>query len=108
VSELDKRVEMAALIRSLVSLAHNLNMQVVVEGIETVEQLETIEAMGGNEVQGYLLGRPTADPKVLLKGSQPSAACDKSVSSDSFQAREQSERSQSTPQMRVRKAGNSS
>jgi len=79
---------MAAMIRSLVSLAHNLNMQVVVEGIETVEQLQTIEAMGGNEVQGYLLGRPTADPKLLLKGSQASAACDKTVSSDSFQTGE--------------------
>jgi diguanylate cyclase (GGDEF)-like protein len=106
VSELDKRVEMAAMIRSLVSLAHNLNMQVVVEGIETVEQLETIEAMGANEVQGYLLGRPTADPKVLLKGSPAaSAAYDKAVSSDSFQAGEPSEGSGCGSRMRAQKAG---
>jgi diguanylate cyclase (GGDEF)-like protein len=106
VSELGKRVEMAAMIRSLVSLAHNLNMQVVVEGIETVEQLQTIEAMGGNEVQGYLLGRPTADPKLLLKGSQASAACDKTVSSDSFQTGEGSEGSKCSSRTRVQKAGN--
>jgi len=67
VSELGKRVEMAAMIRSLVTLAHDLNMQVVVEGVETVQQLEAVAALGGNEVQGYLLGRPTADPKAVLK-----------------------------------------
>ena len=108
VSELDKRVEMAAMIRSLVSLAHNLNMQVVVEGIETVEQLQTIEAMGGNEVQGYLLGRPTPDPKVLLKNSQASAACDNTVNADSSQAGEPSEGSKCGPRTRSQKAGNSS
>jgi diguanylate cyclase (GGDEF)-like protein len=69
VSELGKRAEMTAMIRSLVTLAHNLNMQVVVEGIETAQQLEAIEALGGNEVQGYLLGRPTPDPKTLLRSS---------------------------------------
>lgn len=69
VSELGKRAEMTAMIRSLVILAHNLNMQVVVEGVETAQQLETIEALGGNEVQGYLLGRPTPDPKAFLKSN---------------------------------------
>ena len=51
----------------LVVLAHDLNMQVVVEGVETVQQLEAIKAIGGNEVQGYLLGRPTAEPQDLLR-----------------------------------------
>lgn len=69
VSELGKRTEMTAMIRSLVTLAHNLNMQVVVEGVETAQQLATIEALGGNEVQGYLLGRPTPDPKAFLTSS---------------------------------------
>lgn len=55
-------VEMKAMVQSLVTLAHHLNMQVVVEGVETVEQLEMIKSLGGNQVQGYLLGRPTADP----------------------------------------------
>ena len=69
VSELGKRAEMVAMIRSLVTLAHNLNMQVVVEGVETTQQLETIKMLGGNEVQGYLLGRPTPNPKALLSHS---------------------------------------
>jgi EAL domain-containing protein (putative c-di-GMP-specific phosphodiesterase class I) len=67
VNELGKRPEMTAMVRSLVVLAHDLNMQVVVEGVETVQQLEAIKAIGGNEVQGYLLGRPTAEPQDLLR-----------------------------------------
>ena len=66
VRELGKRSEMKAMIQALVSLAHDLNMQVVVEGIETSQQLEMVEALGGNQVQGFLLGRPTPNPKSLL------------------------------------------
>ncbi|HZP17497.1 MAG TPA: EAL domain-containing protein [Terriglobales bacterium] len=67
VKELATRSEMKAMVQSLVTLAHNLNMQVVVEGIETSEQLELIARVGGNQVQGYLLGRPTPDPLRQLK-----------------------------------------
>ena len=28
------------------------------EGVETNEQLETLAALGCNEIQGYLIGRP--------------------------------------------------
>jgi diguanylate cyclase (GGDEF)-like protein len=66
INELVTRTEMKALVQSLVTLAHNLNMQVVVEGIETSEQLEMIKALGANQVQGFLLGRPTPDPMSQL------------------------------------------
>jgi diguanylate cyclase len=66
VKELNARPEMKAMVQSLVTLAHNLNMQVIVEGVETPEQLQMIKALGGNEVQGFLLGRPTADPTSQL------------------------------------------
>ena len=42
-------------------------MQVIVEGVETMQQLELIKKMGGNEVQGFLLGRPTANPVEQLR-----------------------------------------
>jgi EAL domain-containing protein (putative c-di-GMP-specific phosphodiesterase class I) len=41
-------------------------MQVVVEGVETVEQLEIIKVLNGNEVQGFLMGRPMTNPQSLL------------------------------------------
>ena len=47
-------------------MAHNLGMKVVVEGIETKEQLELIESLGANEAQGFLLGMPTSDPITCL------------------------------------------
>lgn len=41
-------------------------MRVIVEGIETREQLELMKALGTNEAQGYLLGRPTPNPMEQL------------------------------------------
>jgi EAL domain-containing protein (putative c-di-GMP-specific phosphodiesterase class I) len=50
-------------------MAHNLHMKVIVEGIETVEQLEMMRSLGADEAQGFLLGRPTPNPMELLSGS---------------------------------------
>lgn len=50
------------LVESLVSLAHSLGMRVIVEGVETSQQLELLNALGCDELQGFLLGRPSADP----------------------------------------------
>jgi len=72
VNELEMRPETKAMVHSLVTLAHNLDMQVIVEGVETPQQLEIIRRIGSNEVQGFLLGRPTSDPQSLLS-NQPTA-----------------------------------
>jgi EAL domain-containing protein (putative c-di-GMP-specific phosphodiesterase class I) len=66
VRDLNVRPESRAMVNSLVALAHNIGIRVIVEGVETVEQLELIRTFGGNEIQGYLLGRPTADPASQL------------------------------------------
>jgi diguanylate cyclase (GGDEF)-like protein len=62
VNELGERREVDAMVHSLVMLAHNLGMRVIAEGVETEEQMGLITRIGCNEVQGYLLGRPTSDP----------------------------------------------
>ena len=67
VKDLIERPETKAIVRSLVTLAQDLGMRVIAEGIETPEQLKLIKDMGGNEAQGYLLGRPTPDPVVMLR-----------------------------------------
>ena len=64
--EIMQRSETKAMVRSLVLLAQELGMTVIVEGIETEAQLRAIKEMGANEVQGYLLGRPTPDPLAHL------------------------------------------
>ncbi len=48
----------AAIIESMVGLADRLGQQLVVEGIETVEQAATLTAMGVRYGQGFLFGRP--------------------------------------------------
>jgi diguanylate cyclase (GGDEF)-like protein len=55
-----------ALLHSLVKLAHELKMNVIVEGVETPEQLDLIREIGCDEIQGFLFGRPTADPNEYL------------------------------------------
>jgi diguanylate cyclase (GGDEF)-like protein len=67
VKELLVRPEMGPFVQSILTLAHNLHMKVIVEGIETREQLDLIRALGTNEAQGYLLGRPSPNPVEQLR-----------------------------------------
>jgi diguanylate cyclase (GGDEF)-like protein/PAS domain S-box-containing protein len=53
-----------ALTRALVSLAHSLGMKVVVEGVETKQQLDAVRGIGGDIAQGFLLGRPA--PMIII------------------------------------------
>ncbi|HMH43558.1 MAG TPA: EAL domain-containing protein [Pyrinomonadaceae bacterium] len=48
----------AALVMAIVALAHNLNLRVIAEGIETNEQHDFLRSLKCDEGQGYLLGRP--------------------------------------------------
>jgi diguanylate cyclase (GGDEF)-like protein/PAS domain S-box-containing protein len=45
------------LARTAIELAHNLGLVAVAEGIETVEQLRALQAIGCEQGQGYLLGK---------------------------------------------------
>ncbi|MBL7262243.1 putative bifunctional diguanylate cyclase/phosphodiesterase [Paractinoplanes lichenicola] len=46
------------LVSAILQLGHTLGLKVVVEGIETEEQLDLLIALGGRFAQGYHLGRP--------------------------------------------------
>ncbi|MBS1856285.1 MAG: EAL domain-containing protein [Acidobacteria bacterium] len=70
VRNLHEAAESRAMIQSLVALAHNLNLTVVVEGVERPEELAAVRTLGCDTVQGYLLGRPSADPTRHLEGER--------------------------------------
>jgi len=48
----------AAMVDAIISLAHGLRMQVIAEGVETLEQLDYLRGCGCDEVQGHIYGRP--------------------------------------------------
>jgi EAL domain-containing protein (putative c-di-GMP-specific phosphodiesterase class I) len=42
----------------MVLMAHKLGIQVVAEGVETVEQADLIRSVGCDFIQGYLISKP--------------------------------------------------
>lgn len=58
VADIETSAKTTALVRSLVSLAGALGLDIVAEGVETREQLDLLRALGCHLVQGYLIAEP--------------------------------------------------
>ncbi len=58
IDKVDKYQERAAIVRSIVHLAHGLGMDVVAEGVETAEEMKLTKEYGVNEIQGYYISKP--------------------------------------------------
>lgn len=58
VAELGHHADADAIVAAIVNLGHALNLEVVAEGVETVEQLQRLVAVGCRDIQGYLFSRP--------------------------------------------------
>ncbi|MEY9754579.1 putative bifunctional diguanylate cyclase/phosphodiesterase [Bradyrhizobium yuanmingense] len=55
----------AAIVKSVISLARDLRIGVVAEGVESADQLEYLRQISCDEVQGYLISRPVAADGVM-------------------------------------------
>ena len=57
----------AALVMAIVTLAHNLRLKVVAEGVETEDQLRFLQLLRCDEIQGYFFSKPLpADTLITL------------------------------------------
>jgi EAL domain-containing protein (putative c-di-GMP-specific phosphodiesterase class I) len=57
-SDLPSHRRSAAIVRSMLVMARELNLAVTIEGVETAEQLVFLTAEGADELQGFLFSQP--------------------------------------------------
>jgi diguanylate cyclase (GGDEF)-like protein len=68
------------IVRTLMELSNRWGAYAVAEGVETLEQLHMLRAIGLGHAQGYLLGRPMTEPRLrqieleTILGEQGSSA----------------------------------
>jgi EAL domain-containing protein (putative c-di-GMP-specific phosphodiesterase class I) len=59
----------AAIVTSIISIAHSLNLPVIAEGVETEEQFHLLNDLHCDYIQGYYISPPvpTNEIEVILK-----------------------------------------
>jgi EAL domain-containing protein (putative c-di-GMP-specific phosphodiesterase class I) len=62
-----------AIIRTIMSLAHDMNIEAVAEGVETTDQLEHLESLNCAYWQGFLFSKPvkSEEAQALIAGQGP-------------------------------------
>jgi len=60
VDGIESDADSKAIVAAVITLAHNLGLSVVAEGVETTAQHAFLKAKGCDECQGYLFSRPVA------------------------------------------------
>jgi EAL domain-containing protein (putative c-di-GMP-specific phosphodiesterase class I) len=67
-----------AIVSSIISLAHGLDLNVVAEGVETEEQRKLLRLLRCDQMQGYLFSRPVAKDELenLLRSDLSKAAAE--------------------------------
>lgn len=65
VAELFENPESRTIVSAMINLAHALGLNTTAEGVETVQQSETLRALGCDLAQGYLFGGARPMPELL-------------------------------------------
>ncbi len=64
VRDIGSNREDEAIIKAIIALAHSLDLQVVAEGIETMEQYGFLKECGCEQGQGFLFSRPVPEDRI--------------------------------------------
>ena len=56
-----------AVLKNVVSMANDLGMHTLTEGVETIDQAEYLKSIGCERLQGYLFGKPMPLNEALIK-----------------------------------------
>jgi diguanylate cyclase (GGDEF)-like protein len=72
-AELEGSPESRAIIRAVLALGKSLSIPVLAEGVETNEQLEILLREGCDEIQGFLIGYPSASAQPPDRAFEPKA-----------------------------------
>jgi EAL domain-containing protein (putative c-di-GMP-specific phosphodiesterase class I) len=73
VKEVARNSSSASIIRAVVTIAADRNMITTAEGVETLQQRETVQILGCTQMQGYLFSaaRPAQEIRELLASGPP-------------------------------------
>jgi EAL domain-containing protein (putative c-di-GMP-specific phosphodiesterase class I) len=61
VSRLGSEGSNSAVVRTILALGNNLGLRIIAEGVETEDQFAKLKALGCQNGQGFLFGKPTSD-----------------------------------------------
>ncbi|OCP36866.1 EAL domain-containing protein [Ensifer sp. LC163] len=76
VEDIPASVDDKAITAAIISLAQNLGLRVIAEGVETQAQVEFLRHSGCNEIQGYFFSRPLASADFAALLRQPGLNAD--------------------------------
>ena len=65
VRDITANADDAAVVRAVISMAHSLRLEVVAEGVETLEQLDYLRRHGCDRMQGYFFSRPLPAEEIV-------------------------------------------
>ena len=54
-----------AIVNTIISMGHNLNLKVIAEGVETLEQMNTLKDLGCELAQGFYFSKPLPADEIL-------------------------------------------
>jgi EAL domain-containing protein (putative c-di-GMP-specific phosphodiesterase class I)/GGDEF domain-containing protein len=56
--DLDKNPKNAVLVKTIIAMAQNLNLDVLAEGVERIDEVKTLADLGCHKIQGYFYSKP--------------------------------------------------